>query len=167
MAKREKIIVIIAAVFLVAGGIYYFLSSAPAKKEKAVDAAKIKTDLNSFVTGVTATMTKETVDRNEPYIIARAEDEWGSDPFLWTTVAEATDVEGKEIEKVQFPSFTYTGFLSVGSKKMAIVNGLEYEQGEEIEPGGFVLLDIYPRRLIIGAKGKLQQITVSMQEEIL
>ena len=74
---------------------------------------------------------------------------------------------GKKIEKVQFPTFIYTGFLQVGNKKMAVVNGLEYEQGEELEPGGFVLLDIFPRKLVIGAKGKLQQITVAMQEEIL
>ena len=72
MAKREKIIVIVAVVFLVVGGIYYLLPYlTSSKKEKTVDAAKIKTELNTFVTGVTVTMAKETVESNESYIMDR------------------------------------------------------------------------------------------------
>ena len=57
--------------------------------------------------------------------------------------------------------------MNVGKRKMAIINGLEYEQGEELEPGGFMLLSIDSNKLVIGAKGKQQQTIVPMEEEIL
>jgi type II secretory pathway component PulC len=49
-------------------------------------------------------------------------------------------------------------------KKIAVINGLEYLIGEEIEPGGFIAREIYPDRVVIEMKGQKQKIIVPLVE---
>ena len=70
----------------------------------------------------------------------------------------------QEKQKLLNVSFTYTGYLQAGKKKIAVINGLEYLIGEEIEPGGFIAREIYPDRVVIEMKGQKQKIIVPLVE---
>jgi hypothetical protein len=48
----------------------------------------------------------------------------------------------------------YSGFLQMGQKRLAIINGMEYETGDRLEPGGFLLKSISPTRVVIAPRGK-------------
>ena len=67
-------------------------------------------------------------------------------------------------------SFTYSGYLEMVGVRIAIINGMEYETGDEIVGGPYVLRGIYPNRVVIGIKGvdgEKGKITVPIEEEIL
>ena len=46
-------------------------------------------------------------------------------------------------------TFNYTGYMEYGRKKVAIINGLEYGEGEKLETPGYVLKAIFPGKVII------------------
>jgi hypothetical protein len=48
------------------------------------------------------------------------------------------------------PQYTYTGFLQVGETKLAIINGMEYTQGEALGSAGHYVQNISARRVTIG-----------------
>jgi hypothetical protein len=59
----------------------------------------------------------------------------------------------------------YTGFLRMDDKRLAIINGMEYEVGDSLEPGGFVIRSISAGRVVIAPPGKKKKtITLPMEE---
>jgi hypothetical protein len=155
MSKREKIILAIMTLVIV-GGVIYYISS---KREVVVQERESELkELNTFV-GVTITnMNKNNLTAPEMRAIASAEVEWVRDPY------RAPIIKEEEKQKLLNVSFTYTGYLKAGKKKIAVINGLEYLIGEEIEPGGFIAREIYPDRVVIEMKGQKQKIIVPLVE---
>jgi len=168
--KREKIIVS-ATVIVVIYGAYSYMMQSPGtpQKPRSVPAGTIVERLNGFVKSAAGVL-KESTDGSvaTAYIISRAENEWVSDPF-YTKKKEAEKSEKKaerEIIEDEVPiiDFRYTGYLEVGTKRMAIINGNDYEVGGKLEPGGFVIKGIYPTRIVIVDR-KGRKITVPFTEE--
>ena len=52
----------------------------------------------------------------------------------------------------------------MGAKNIAILNGLEYEEGEELEKSGFIIRKIFPEQVIIEIKGKQKEIAIPLEE---
>ena len=52
----------------------------------------------------------------------------------------------------------------MGSRYMAIINGTEYEAGEELEKGGFTIGNIYPNRVIIVLRGGKVKHSIPLEE---
>lgn len=173
MKKREKIIVSLT-VIVVLYGVYTYVLQKPGKtaKPQAVTASAIVERLSGFVQNATGVL-KESTEGSAAtaYMIARAENEWASDPFYTKKkeIEKATEIV-KSASKVVVPEkspildFRYTGYLEVGKKRMAIINGNDYEVGGKLEPGGFVIRAIYPARIII-ADSRGQRITIPFTEE--
>ncbi len=143
------------ALVIVAGGIYYISS----KREVVVleRESELK-ELNTFVSETITGINENNLTAPEIRTIASAEAEWVRDPYKPPVVKE------EDREKLLDISFTYTGYLKAGKKKIAVINGLEYLTGEEIEPGGFIAREIYPDRVVIEIKGQKQKIIVPLIE---
>ncbi|HDR15551.1 MAG TPA: hypothetical protein ENN79_08770 [Desulfobacteraceae bacterium] len=161
MSKREKIIIVVALIgALVAVYIQFF---APDGKNGTPDPEARKRELSSFVTETSTLVAQARPAEDAVYKTVRAVEPWRWDPFLETD-------EQLSLEKTRpasFPTFLYTGFVGLGSKKVAVVNGVEYESGHELSPPGYILKYIYPDRIIIGIKGGKQETTVPLVEETL
>jgi hypothetical protein len=160
MSKREKIILgAVAAVAVVA---VYIQFLAPSSLARGPDLRTLKQELTSFVTSTSTEMVQAKPSAQALYTIARAQRPWARDPFLASN--EPLDI-GKA-DAIAFPRFTYTSFVGQGSRLIAIINGEEYEEGQELDPPGFVLKRIFPNKVIIGVKGKEQETTVAIVEEV-
>lgn len=159
MSKREKIILgMTIVVALVAGYVQFFM---PSGKGEATDFEAKSRELRSFVTETSAMVAGAKPEENAVYKTVLAVETWRSDPFLKTD-------ERLTLEKTtafSFPDFLYTGFVGMGSRRVAVVNGMEYETGQELSPPGFVLKRIYPDRIVVGVKDKEQETTVPLVEE--
>ena len=59
----------------------------------------------------------------------------------------------------------YTGFLEMGDKRLAIINGTEYETGEKLEPGGFVIQSIRPNQVVISPEDRKTKTMILPLEE--
>jgi hypothetical protein len=47
------------------------------------------------------------------------------------------------------PNLAYSGFLEIGSKRLAIINGMEYEAGDRVNPGALSIKSILPNKVIM------------------
>ena len=60
--------------------------------------------------------------------------------------------------------FVYSGYLEVDRKRMAIINGMEYREGEGLDIKGYVLKSVSPSSVVIENRGTGATINVPLQE---
>jgi hypothetical protein len=90
---------------------------------------------------------------------------WSKDPFTdrKTVAPSNTQKKGTGGDDVPVrirPVFTYSGYMAVGDKRMAIINGMEYELNEELEIKGYYVDTIEQNWVIIEDKKNQEKITV-------
>ena len=154
-----------AAVALLYGAWVVFLEPKP--QAPTFTAAKKDLDtLNTFITKV-ATATKEGLSEKESYILQRAENHWRRDPLVKLRKPVKTEEEKQETPESTGPEFAilYTGFLQMGTMRMAIINGNEYEAGDRLEPGNYIIRSISPTQVVVAATdGSKNVFIVPLQE---
>jgi hypothetical protein len=130
-----------------------------------------KNDLTTFVNEINASMSKDTPSPLESHIIKRAEAQWLRDPFfarksyrelaLSAEPAQAAKAPTPAAQKIRF---NYTGYVEIGHKKIAIVNGNEFAKGDALDMEGNVLKDISPSRITIYDKESRRTLEIPLQE---
>lgn len=164
MTNREKIIVGLMLLTVGYGAIELLLPRA--KVATIPPTAQSSEGLNAFITKVAAAVKGETSETGD-LIIHKAEADWKQDPFLEIRkTPEAPAVARSEKETVRPPSnLVYSGFIEVGSKRLAIINGMEYEAGERLESGGFTITSVLPNKVIMSSsKADNAPIVLPLQE---
>jgi hypothetical protein len=164
MKKREKIILVIMALVVLYGAYELFFASAgkkeiPGKKEFV----KTTNTVDELIKKVNNALNEVTVTDVERYIIASAEAKWANDPFLFIKPKRGGGVPGTGPEDQV--NIRYTGYIEMGDLRLAILNGMEYESGEEILPGGYILRVVKPDRVVVQNKADKREVTVMITEE--
>jgi len=104
----------------------------------------------------------------DEYIIARAEADWKKNPFLdrnsssykeWASVQRAAASGSGSAAKI-----IYSGYVDAGKTKIAIIDGLEYQAGEQLEMEGYVLKQITPSIVLIVNKNTGIEVEIPIQE---
>lgn len=164
LEKRQIIILGLTAIVILYAAVDFLM---PKKRDTAADMQQQTEDLNSFITTLSTGMGKDTSKNLRPLIFSRAEREWTRDPFLdetsyksWVQV-KVPIKEGAAAPKIEF---TYTGYLEVDKKRIAIINGVEYTEGEALDTKGFVLKSVSPTRVVIENRGTRALLNVTLQE---
>ncbi len=171
MSKQEKVIVVIA-VLVIIFGIYSFFIASPDKRTR-IETGKNITKLNKLVNDVAAELKEGALTEAEEYIIAQAGTEWTKSPFFEGRPSWKPGIGGisAQAEKVEF---MYTGYVELGKKRLAVINGLDYQIGEiivnkspagESPAGEHIVQGIYPDRVILKPGGKQKAITVKFINE--
>ncbi len=162
MSNREKIIVVLMVITVILG-VYMIFFESP-KKTSAIntEGARELELLNTFITKV-AEKTKSGPSKQQAYILNKAQTAWKQDPFV--------RIEPKKIEVDTGPELVmdsrvkYTGFLQMGDKRLAIINGVEYEAGDHLESAGFIIHRIFPDRIVVAPPGKNKKSMIIPMEE--
>ena len=162
MTNREKIIVGLAALALGYGAMELLL---PRAKVAPVSQPQSLEGLNVFITKV-ADATRVGTAEASAMVIQKAEAAWKQDPFLEIQKAKAVKPPDKPTtETARLPNLVYNGFMELGSKRLAIINGQEYEAGDKLNPGGFTIKSILPTRVVlVSAQGEGAPIVLPLQE---
>jgi hypothetical protein len=170
MTKREKIIVGLMLLTVVYG-IYtvFFERRGNVGSAPAFSSTNELENLNTFIAKVAET-SKAGLSEPDKYIIARAEAEWKQDPLInveLTNQPESEIQKSKAVTKAVIPNLkvSYTGFMQMGDKALAIINGMEYSAGDELEQGGYVVRSITPSQVVIVSIGDGKQRFVFPLEE--
>lgn len=166
LGKRQMIILRVMGIVILYAA-FNFL--APKKKISAPNMTQKTTELNTFVTDLTAGLAKDTTKNLNVLIFSRAEREWKQDPFLdaksyraWSKAREPAKAgAAAAAPKIEF---TYSGYLEVNRKRMAIINGMEYREGEELDVKGFLLKSVSPARVVIENRAARAAQTIPLQE---
>lgn len=147
-------------------GAYDFFSAAP---KQAVVTAKTGADLQGLIGNITATLTKDAPSPVIAYTIKQMEAGWPRDPF-YEPKHDREEAAAKEAAQAQALSaaaksqLNYTGYVDMGHKKIAVINGNEYIVGEALDVGGFVLSDIYPGKIIIYNNEARMKLEIPLKE---
>jgi hypothetical protein len=170
MTTREKIIVGLMLLTVIYGVYAVFFENKGAPPEiAAISATKQLENLNTFITKV-AEASKVGLTKEDKYIIALAEAEWKQDPLVSVELKDLPESEiqrAKKVTTVSIPDLTvsYTGFMQMGDKKFAIINGVEYATGDRIEEGNYILQSITPSRVVIVSTGRSKKRYIFPLEE--
>ena len=139
------------------------------EQKASVDTAVQLENLNAFITKV-AEASQAGLSKEDKYIISRADTEWKQDPLIAT---ELTDRPQDEIDRQQQviqaagprPNITYTGFMQMGDRRFAIINGFEYAPGDQLEEGGYRVSSITPTKVVVvSTDGSKQKFVFPLEE---
>ena len=145
-------------------GVYSLFFSAPRKVAISSDHKELET-LNSFVTKV-AEQTKKGLSKEQTYILQKAQAEWKQDPFIQIRPKLTRDEAEERQPLVVNSKILYTGFLEMGNKRLAIINGMEYEIGDILERTGLVVRKISPSHVVVAAPDNKNKTLIIPMEEI-
>jgi hypothetical protein len=167
MSNREKIIVVIAVLALIYGGYVVFLEPI-AQQPTFANSQNQFDDMNAFITTVAAA-TKEGLSEKDSYIIKRAENPWINDPMARMSKPMKTDEdEASELTRVETgpgDRILYTGYLEMGTMRLAIINGNEYSAGDRLEQSSYVVRSITPSQVVLAiADGTQNMFIIPLQE---
>jgi hypothetical protein len=131
-------------------GVYTLFFSSPSKNI-LIGGDKELGSLNAFIAKV-ADNTKADLSEQQTYVLQKAQTGWKQDPFVSITEKIQVKEEPETIESSTLKSrMVYTGFLQMGNKRLAIINGMEYEAGDKLDPDGFTIQNIYPNRVVVAS----------------
>ncbi len=144
-------------------GVYMMFFDSP-KKTSAIntEGARELELLNTFITKV-AEKTKSGPSKTQAYILNKAQTAWKQDPFVQIEPKQIVEDTGPE--PVLDSRVKYTGFLQMGDKRLAIINGMEYEAGDLLESGGFIIRNILPNHVVVAPPGKNKKTMIIPMEE--
>jgi len=167
MSKREKIITLLTLLAVIYG-IYNFLFS-PTPSSNLQIQIKGTEALNNFVTKLSKDIRKEGLTAADADILNRIMADWRNDPMIGSTAQLTRELEIQKEETIvtdvaEDIDLVYSGYLSLGDLNLAIINNMEYQAGEEIEQGGYVIEQIYPEKAIIRVIGTHRNIVLPLEE---
>jgi hypothetical protein len=163
----RQILILSVMLLAILYGAYEFFFAVP--KKPTVVTAKTEADLQAFIGNITATLTKDAPSPVVAHTIKQMEAEWLNDPF-YEPKNDREETIAKEMAKVEALSadaksrLSYTGYVDMGHKKIAVINGNEYIVGEALDVGGFVLHDIHPVKIIIFNKENRMTLEIPLKE---
>jgi hypothetical protein len=167
MMKLEKRQIIILGVMGIVIVFAAFSLLAPKKKTSSPSMSRQTAELNTFVTSLAAGLPKDATKNLNILIFSRAEKEWQQDPFLdaksyrsWTKSREPA----KAVAAAPKNQFAYTGYVEVNRERMAIINGMEYREGENLDVNGFLLKSVSPAGVVIENRSTKAVQKVPLQE---
>jgi len=155
VSTREIVIVGIMVV-AVLYGVYSFLI---ASSSKSIDSAGQENVAEIDTLIADASKILEDSDSYPVYasIVTGAEADWKKDPFYENNISSANVIDSGSIE--------YTGYLEIGARRIAVINGVSYEVGDELELVGYIVKHIRPSAVVIEEEKKGASVTVPLSEE--
>jgi len=166
MEKREVIILGIMAVVVLYGA--FTLLVGKSDKKTMLATALSSSELKTITSDLAVTLSKDILSPGEAYAIVRAETEWLRDPFYerksYRELLQSKETARATVDTGKKTTFNYTGYLEFGGRKMAIINGLEYTNGDGLETKGYFLRNISPAKVTIENIDSKQKIEVPIEE---
>lgn len=162
MPKRQAILLILmglavlyAAVTLVGGE----TANAPRATAK---------DYTELLEGVKKASEQNALTEVEEHRIALLSGEESPDPLLKRDPAQG---DAESAARQGDARFVYSGFLSIGANKLAVINESEYREGELVGETGYTLLTIAPGQVTLeghnAEKGGADKVAIPIQEDII
>jgi hypothetical protein len=165
MANREKIILLVMFIVVAFGGYTYFSDSG---NNIIVEGSKQRfVELKKFVIDAATNLSNEYVSAADKYIIDQAEKVWPQDPFLQSgTLLTSEPFQARSEITVQTVQISYTGFLQTPETLIAIVNGTEYETGDQLNETGYYVKRILPNKIVLGIENNPDTIILPLDEPV-
>ena len=186
MEKREKVLLVVMALAVLVGLWQFVLkgdkpqpsgTTTPAANQAngtATPAVSNEEALNAIVSSVMATASTPQLTETERQMLMRADEQWQATPFYVSRPGAMSEAENATFTPHDEEArFEVTGVLMLGEEdKVAIINGWDYREGDEILPGnpGYFVTVIAPEAVSIGRRDETSNeivtlFTIQLEEE--
>jgi len=164
MSTREKVIVGLMTLAVIYG-VYTVFFSAPQEEAASLNGGdKDLETLNLFISKI-ADKTKNGLSDAQVYALQKAQTEWKQDPMMGIKPKLTKEEISARQPLVLKNEILYTGFLQMGDKRLAILNGVEHEIGDRLEQDGLIVRNILPTHVVIGSPDiKSKKVILPMEE---
>lgn len=160
MSKREQIILSVMGLAILFGVYNFFIAPKPAAPKSAVQ--EKETPPSELAAKVMGELSKQALTPAQACALSREKAEWPKDPFLGKPLASTA--EAPKTGPSPDIQLTYSGCIVAGNKALAIINGMEYQIGEELQGGGYTVVSIDPDKVVLQPSGKKGAIIVPFVE---
>ena len=152
----------VITVLVLLSGAYALLTGGKEQKDIKKSESVEKTN---YVSSITTDLMNTPLNLTDAYVVGRAEADWGKNPF-WEkgSYSEWANRDNKKPTDDPAAKIIYSGYVDVGKKKMAVINGLEYSIGEKLEINGYVLKKITAAKVVISNKNTGSELEIVIQE---
>lgn len=152
ISKREKIILGLAVLALIYLGVV-FLFPGPGSTVSQLETDEISAE--GLVTEVAQSLARYHLTETERTLLEKAQAPWPSDPFIAATLSSSGERKpaGETITEAGPEGFSFTGYVEIGTRRLAIINGEEYETGDRITGSPFTVRGISPQQVLLGDAG--------------
>jgi hypothetical protein len=156
MSVREKIVVALM-LLTVSYGLYSWLSPgapAPGGTEKASGASQ---QIEALVANLAQTFDQSNTLEHDRLLLERAEEAWTARLFLEKAFGAASLEAVSSTGEGGAPgeaALVYSGYIAVGARQVAVINGIEYEAGDQLDQSALVLRRIQPDLVTLGTAEK-------------
>jgi hypothetical protein len=147
-SKREKIILALAILAVLYLGLQYLFS------DSGGELSKQEAENNStyeFVMEVAHDIARYNLTKTEQSVLARAQEPWPDSPFI-PYKALSGNVQAAvspTMTTEDYGEYRFTGYLKVGNKQLAIINGEEYETGDRLIESNATVRNISPEQVLL------------------
>ncbi len=157
MKNREKIILVFAISALLYGVFDYFILSSG--KNNGVESVT-ENQFSDFIEKINTTLANlNTIEKKKPnadYLISMIESEWKNDPFSkiekFSKKNQGSSLDQESSIDKEAEGWIYSGFIKLGNKMLAVIDGMEYTTGEYIKDSGYRIIQITSEKVLINSK---------------
>lgn len=154
MSKRERIILgCMGAAILVALAYLVWPSASPPSPEMTPE--KLADSKKAGETQLQA-LERIKLTPKETQAVTGSQEPWPQDPMAPKPPEPQASVDRDK--------FRYTGFVRVGERSLAVINGREYQVGEQLESGGFEVIEITPEAVVLKGSGRKDTVRIPYQD---
>ena len=165
MANREKIILLAMIIVVAYGGYSYFSDSGDNPIVESSN--QTLSEMKKFVIDAATNLSNENISAADKYIIDQAEKVWPQDPFLQSGARLTSEqFEARAEVTVETVQISYTGFLQTSDALIAIVNGTEYETGDQLNETGYYVKRILPTKIVLGLENNSDTTILPLDEPV-
>jgi hypothetical protein len=150
LSTREKILVGLMLVAVCLGSLMLF--SDGQKKQGPSAASDKPNSITHMLTNLATQFGSNTLLEQKQYVLSMARTPW-QDIFLTGDAMMAQPVEAL-ISADMLPSnvsLVYSGYIETPQRRVAIINGIEYLEGELLDKSQLVIRHIDSQRVVLGA----------------
>jgi len=139
MMQREKILVLISAVFI-AYGLYDFTVKKPSRFLRT--SSMPQDNLNEFIEKMNKDLKSGELSAYDLFLLTNIDDGSWSNPFYQPSLAPSPPLQSEVLP-------VYSGYILMGTRYIAIIDGEEYEAGNIIKSGEWMVVDISPKQIAV------------------
>lgn len=164
MQKREKILIALMVVAVLYGALELFVLSGGSRQPADDPSAAVDVqDVRDTAAQAKNAVEQAALSDQQRRVLEVAAASWRPDLFYPIPEMERLPPEDA-VGAAPGIGLEYSGYLAVGDREMAIINGVEYRVGETVAETDYVLRTITPDRVLVEDRGNGESVSVPYSE---
>ena len=166
MTTREKTMVGLTLLVALAGGAYLFNDQLQ-RNTPGSSHREVVEEARRVVEEVRTQLATSSLDDRETYILAHAAAPWAGQPFVPARVEPPAEEDlHLAVEDPALPDLTYSCYLRIADRRLAVIDGHEYAEGDRILDHDFIVQSIRPEEVILQRRNSSQTHAIHVHPEM-